>query len=257
MASAGAAGDSVHVAGRSRPFPVAVAADYQLGGAYPTGAGLVSRDWRDSPAPGAYSICAINAFQTQPEHRRRWLQEHPELVLRDRRGRPVSDPGWPGEMLLDISTAGNRGSLAGILKPWIRRCAAAGFDALEPDNLDSWTRSRGQLRPRHAVAMARIVSRLAHDNGLAVAQKNAAELLPRIERAGWDFAVVEDCQRWGECSRFTRAYSGAVLSVEYDRAHFRRSCAQRGSQISIVLRDRLLHTPGERGHVSRSCSRNR
>jgi hypothetical protein len=52
--------------------PVDVPADYQLGGAYPppAGVGVVARDWREQPAAGAYGICYINGFQTQPEQRR-------------------------------------------------------------------------------------------------------------------------------------------------------------------------------------------
>jgi hypothetical protein len=87
--------------------------DYQLGGAYPPPAGtrIVTRDRTDSPQPGVYSICYVNAFQTQPGELRWWRARHRSLLLR-RHGREVHDPGWPGEVLLDTSTARNRAGLA-------------------------------------------------------------------------------------------------------------------------------------------------
>ncbi|MCL4288166.1 MAG: hypothetical protein KJ006_11045, partial [Thermoleophilia bacterium] len=55
------------------PPPANAGFDYQIGGDYPLPAGVsvVSRDWfSGSPAPDpAYSICYVNAFQTQPDER--------------------------------------------------------------------------------------------------------------------------------------------------------------------------------------------
>ena len=141
--------------------PVNATADYQLGGAYTPARGVtvVTRDMTVVPARGTYGICYVNAFQTQPELRSWWLAKHPSLVLRDAHGRVVTDPGWPGELLLDTSTAAKRASLASIMGVWFAHCRAVGYRAVEPDNLDSWTRSRGRLTLRQNATYAALLWR--------------------------------------------------------------------------------------------------
>ena len=65
--------------------------DYQIGGGYPLpdGATIVSRDRTDTPAAGAYNICYVNGFQTQPDETDWGLTSHPDLVLRTADGCPV------------------------------------------------------------------------------------------------------------------------------------------------------------------------
>lgn len=229
------------------PPPPATAADYQLGGAYPprAGVGIVARDWRAQPAAGVYNICYINAFQTQPEQRRWWLRNHGQLVLRNA-GKPVVDSQW-GEMLLDTSTGAKRRQLTRIADRWLRTCADKGFDAVEPDNLDSWQRSDRLLRREHNLALARMLIERAHARGLAIAQKNAAGFPPLF-----DFAVAEECQRYAECDWYRHAYAGRVIEIEYRRSDFRAACA-RDDTVSIVLRDRLLRTPGQPGYRYATC----
>lgn len=235
----------------AEPLPVDTGVDYQLGGAYPPadGVGIVSRDRHDKPAPGLYSICYVNAFQTQPGTRRWWLSQHPDLVLRSN-GKPVVDPDW-GEMLLDTRTGRQRRALARIVGRWIDGCAASGFQAVEPDNLDSWQRSMGQLRRRDNLAFSRLLIERAHTAGLAIAQKNAAGL---SKRRLFDFAVVEQCHRYRECGRFTRAYADQVIEVEYRRRDFTEACVARGTRIPIVLRDLPLRPAGVPGHRFATCS---
>jgi hypothetical protein len=126
--------------------PLNAGLDYQLGGAYapPAGVAIVSRDRRAAIAPGLYNICYVNGFQIQPDEEHFWLSEHAELVLRDSSGDPVVDEDWD-EMMLDVSTDEKRAAIAEIVGGWIRGCAADGFDAVEIDNLDSFSRSGGLL----------------------------------------------------------------------------------------------------------------
>ncbi len=101
--------------------PPAGIADYQLGGAYAPAAEvqIVVRDRTDPPARGRYSICYVNAFQTQPGSDPWWKKQHPELLLRDpSTGRLVRDPGWPDEILLDIRTSAKRAALATVVGAW-------------------------------------------------------------------------------------------------------------------------------------------
>ncbi len=249
----------VHEAGAKpiRPLPPNGMADYQLGGPYPpaTGVSVVARDWRESPA-GEYAICYVNAFQTQPEQRRWWFTRYPDLLLR-KKGQLVQDRNWHGEFLLDTSSARKRRALADVVGGWFSACADRGFDAVEPDNLDSWTRSRHRLDRGDAAAYSRLLVGLAHDRGLAVAQKNTAELLPAVSSIGWDFAVVEECQVYQECGRFHRAYGDAMIEIEYDDggglANFAKACLARGASVSIVYRDRNLVPAGAPGYLYDSC----
>lgn len=237
--------------------PIDAPADYQLGGPYPPAPGvrIVARD-RTAPPAGEYAICYVNAFQTQGQEVRWWRLRHPDLLLR-RKGHMVRDPGWPDEVLLDTRTPARRMALARIVGRWIDGCARDGFDAVELDNLDSWTRSRGLLRRADAVAYSRLLVRRGHDAGVAVAQKNTAELLGARDRVGWDFAVVEECQVYRECGRFERAYGTAMIEIEYDdaggRSGFAAACEQRGNRIAVVFRDRDLLPAGRPGHVFDTC----
>jgi hypothetical protein len=127
-----------------RPPPPGAEVDYQLGGAYrlPEGVRVVVRDRTDPPARSGYSICYVNAYQTQPGTLRWWRRHHPRLLLRDILGVLVHDPGWRAEVLLDTSTPDRRRELAGVVGRWIDGCAESGYRAVEPDNLDSFTRAR-------------------------------------------------------------------------------------------------------------------
>lgn len=227
--------------------------DYQLGGAYepPAGVTVVSRDRNAAPAAGIYNICYVNGFQIQPDETALWTGQHPDLILRDGAGRPVIDADW-NEMLIDISTPAKRTAVAAIIGGWIDGCKQAGFDAIEIDNLDSFTRSGGRLTEAHAVAAMRLFADAAHADGVPIAQKNAAELAPRRADLGTDFAVAEECNVFDECGAYTAAYGDHVIVIEYRRADFDRGCAAFPA-LSIVLRDRDLVPAGAPGHVFASC----
>ncbi len=217
--------------------------DYQLGGAraVPDFVKIVARDRLDQPLLGKYNICYVNGFQTQPDAQRFWRQ-HWRLVLK-RKGRPVVDQAW-GEWLLDIRTPRKRRALARIVGAWINGCAASGFQAVEFDNLDSFTRSRRLIKPRHANQFARRLVARAHTAGLAAAQKNRAEWDGR--RVGFDFVVAEQCGQYDECGRYVSNYGSRVLNIEYTPTGFTRACTGWAATISIVYRDLALSPTGVR-----------
>lgn len=227
--------------------------DYQLGGAYapPSGVAIVSRDRTASPAPGLYNICYVNGFQSQPDENDAWLRDHRDLVLHDASGEPVIDTDW-NELLFDIRTPAQRAALSAIVGGWIMGCATAGFDAVEIDNLDTYSRSNGLITPDHAVAFMRSLADVAHAHGLAIAQKNSAEILSRRGELGTDFAVVEECNRWMECADFVDEYGDGVLVIEYRRADFTAGCRDFPG-LSIVLRDLDLVPAGQSGYVFDGC----
>lgn len=227
--------------------------DYQLGGSYmpPNGVQSVSRSRHSPPLPGGYSICYVNSFQINTEDAQWWLDNHPDLILRDSNGDPYVDPNWD-EMLVDTSTPAKREAIAAIRDVAFAECAAAGFDAVEMDNLDSYTRSGGKLTADDAVAMLGLFSGKVHAHGLAAAQKNGAGLLPRKAELGTDFEITESCNRYNECDDYVAAYGVNVIVIEYRRADFDVGC-QAFPQLSIVLRDPGLNTPSESGYVFDDC----
>ena len=241
----------------TRP-PVDATFDYQIGGSYApaSAAAGVDRDRHEFAVAGAYSICYLNAFQTQPDELAYWKQHHGSLLLK-KGERHVTDPGWPGEYLLNTSTVKKRAAIARVVGGWIDGCATAGYRAVEPDNLDSWTRSRGRLSRSDNLALAKLLVGRAHAAGLAIAQKNAAELgdAGRFE-VGFDFAIAEECQVYDECGDYTDVYGNNVIEIEYaDNPHraYRQACAARGDDIAVILRDRDVVAHGRPGYVYRSC----
>ncbi|MEZ0312310.1 MAG: endo alpha-1,4 polygalactosaminidase [Myxococcota bacterium] len=227
--------------------------DYQLGGGYslPSGVGIVSRDRTDVPAAGAYNICYVNGFQVQPGEQVFWETEHPSLLLRDGGGDLVIDEDW-NEAILDTRGTTRQAELASVVGEWIAGCADAGFDAVEIDNLDTYTRSRSLLSEDDAVATLRAFADAAHARGLAIAQKNSSELASRRAEMSADFVVAEECNRYDECDAYTDAYGFGVLIVEYRLQDFERGCAAYPG-LSIVLRDRDLVPNGEPGYVFDDC----
>jgi Glycoside-hydrolase family GH114 len=237
--------------------PVHALFSYQIGGAFSPqpGIGIVDRDRHDAAVAGLYNVCYVNAFQSQADEHRWWLTRHRDLLL-FRRGHPVIDGAW-NEQLLDTSTAHKRAALARILGGWMAGCARAGFKAVEPDNLDSWSRSQGALTVHDNLALAASLVRRAHVLGLAIAQKNAAEISATGRRIGFDFAIAEECQAYAECGSYTRVYGRHVIEIEYPdnggRAGFAAACRARGSRISIVYRDRNVTAAGQRGFIEQHC----
>lgn len=221
--------------------------DYQIGGAYPPSAGvrIVSRDRTASPAPGLYNICYVNAFQAQPDERASWPAD---LLLRNANGEVVVDEDW-GEALLDIRTAAKRERVAARMNRWIDGCAAKGFDAVEPDNYDSYTRSDDLLTANDATAFITLLSRHAHARHLAIAQKNTVELAGLRKKLGLDFAIAEECAEYDECGEYAKAFDDRVIVIEYSDSGLRKARSGFAGRLSIVRRDMDVSTPGSADYV--------
>ena len=239
--------------------PVPAVLDYQLGAAYtpPAGVTLVTRDSTASPAPGIYNICYINGFQTQPEDRDLWLKNRKDLLLSDSRGNPIIDPEWPDEFLLDTSTSAKRTRLAEITGATIQLCAQKGFKAVEIDNLDSYSRSKGKLTVDNNLAYATLLAQRAHGLNLAIGQKNSAEESQRARnQVGFDFAFSEECHAYEECSSYSAVYGTHVMDVEYTdnlRGTFADVCRDSATPATTTLRDRQLVGPGNSAYRYNHC----
>ena len=247
--------EEVATADSAGTFPEGAHFDYQLGGAYdpPSDVELVVRDRTATPADGAYSVCYLNAFQTQPGDEELW----PHDVLLTVDGSLVNDPDWPDEMILDTSTEPKRQAIADVLVPWIEGCAKAGFAAVEFDNLDSFSRSHDALTIDDNLELAADLAAIAHKAGLMVGQKNSAEHTARLkDEAGFDFAVAEECAAYEECPEYTEVYGDAVIDIEYTDTlprSFAEMCADPDSPRAMILRDRDLVTPDAEGYVLERC----
>lgn len=218
-----------------QPLPTDTDVDYQLGGedAVPDNVGIVARDRTARAVDGIYNICYVNGYQTQPNQKRFWRQRHWNLVLKDD-GRAVVDENW-GEWLLDVRTPAKRRQLADIVGGWAAGCADDGFQAVEFDNFDSYTRSHGLMKRSQALAFATLLTKRSHRAGLAVGQKNLAGFDGKT--VGFDFAVSESCAQYHECSRYVQDFGDQVVMIEYRRRDFERACARYGDTHAIVLRD--------------------
>lgn len=228
--------------------------DYQIGAAYtpPSGVRVVSRDRQDPIAANLYNICYVNAFQVQPDEVDWWQSQHDDLLLRDSDGNYVVDGGW-NEILLDISTPAKRAAIAGIVRSWFDGCARAGYQAIEPDNIDSYERSKDLLAIDDAIAYLELLAPHAHDVGLAIGQKNTTDLGTRGRNAGLDFAIAEECGRYNECDYFTGVYGNNVIVIEYTDSAFTKACSAVGDEVSVVRRDLGVTAPGSGTYRYGAC----
>ena len=233
--------------------------DYQIGGTYAplASVAIVDRD-RSAPAvSGKYNICYVNAFQTQPNEASFWTGSHSDLLLKNSKGAYVIDPDWPDEYILDTSTTAKRNAIAGIVNGWIDGCASAGYQAIEPDNLDSWTRSKNLLTKANNVSLATLLASHAHAKGLAIAQKNTADLgSTGKSTVKFDFAIAEECQEYDECGDYTDVYGNNVIEIEYTdnpRSAYTQACAAQGKTISVILRDRDVVAKGNSAYRYEYC----
>jgi hypothetical protein len=236
--------------------------DYQLGAAYELDGGLdvVVRDATAEPAAGAYNVCYVNGFQTQPGEADLWLDGNEDLLLHDAAGELVVDPDWPDEYVLDPSTEAKRDGIVDILGQVITGCADAGFDAVEIDNLDTWTRftdpATGLIEQDAALALAGAYIELAHGADLAIGQKNAAEATAAARELGFDFAVTEECAAYSECGSYTGVYGEHVLQIEYTDNlpdGFDAVCADPDRGPLTILRDRDLVGPDDAAYAYDQC----
>ncbi|MFF9410368.1 endo alpha-1,4 polygalactosaminidase [Streptomyces anandii] len=227
--------------------------DYQIGrpnGAYTPSSDvqIVSRDRQSAPAPGLYNICYVNAYQAQPNET--WDSS---LLLHDANGNVVVDTQW-NEPLLDITTAAKRTAIMDVVGPWIDGCASSGFDAVEPDNYDSYERSQGLITTSNAEAFMSLLVARAHSHNLAIAQKNTLALAPDRQALGLDFAVVEECGAYTECADYVGYFGNNIVDVEYTDTGMANVCDSYAGTLSIVRRDVLVTAPGSDTYVYGTCS---
>ncbi|BCX87943.1 hypothetical protein MIN45_P0310 [Methylomarinovum tepidoasis] len=128
------------------------------------------------------------------------------------KGEPLE--GWYGEWWLDVRQID---VLASIMQRRLDLAKAKGCDGVEPDNVDAYGNSSGfPLTREDQLRYNRFLARWAHERGLAVALKNALELVEELE-PDFDWALNEQCFEYDECDRLLPFVTAgkAVWGVTY------------------------------------------
>lgn len=185
-------------------------------------------------AQGAKVICYFSAGTLED-----WapnFEQFPSKLI----GKEYSE--WPGETWLDISQLD---LLLPVLEARIELCRQKGFDAIDPDNLDAWQNDTGfDLTRDDALAFAKALAALAHENGLAVGLKNNPDLLASLVDL-FDFMVVEEAfeQGWSEELLPFLTTGKAVFAVEYTRQEAIQDAAcqaEVSQKFSVVFKTKSL-----------------
>lgn len=157
-------------------------------------------------SPDAYAVCYLSAGSW--EEWRDDADAFPASLLGNDLG------GWPGERYVDLRALD---ALAPIWEARVESCAAAGFDAIDPDNIDAYAAGSGfPLTADDAAAAFELLAAMAHERGLGIAQKNAPELAARLVAVG-DLVVSEQCFEDDFCDLWAPYLDAGkpVLDVEY------------------------------------------
>jgi hypothetical protein len=171
-------------------------------------------DWEDTPAEtvaslhdrGSRVICYVNVGT--------WEEWRSDAATYPRSLIGNAWPEWEGERFVDI----RRLDLLGpIVEARFDTCKTKGFDAIEPDLIDTYDADTGfALTENDQLRFNRWLANAAHERGLAIGQKNVphltTELLP-----DFDFAVTEDCLDEGWCDQLSPYITAnkAVFAAEY------------------------------------------
>jgi hypothetical protein len=136
--------------------------------------------------------------------------------------------GWPGEKWLDIRATD---TLLPIIDARVAKCATAGFDAVEFDNVDGYTNVTGfPLTASDQLAFDIALADIAHSHGMSVGLKNDLDQLAALQDT-FDFAINEQCAQYAECNVYDGWTSAgkAVVEVEY-KGIARNYCADAATQ---------------------------
>jgi hypothetical protein len=108
--------------------------------------------------------------------------------------------GWPGELWLDVRPAGpNYAALQAIMLARFKVCQQKGFDAVEPDNIDSYQNKPGfSTSAADQLAYDEWLATTVHGLGLAIFQKNDLDQVGTLE-SHFDGILDEECNEYSEC----------------------------------------------------------
>ncbi len=183
---------------------------------------------------GTKTICYISVGSY--ENWRTDAEQFPDEVLGSKY------EGWSGERWLDIRRID---LLAPIMLARLDECAAKGFDAVEPDNMEIYTNDTGfPLTYEDQLRYALWLAEESHMRGLAIGQKNAPDQTKDLV-AVFDFAITEDAFYfgWAEDMLPYILAGKPVFAAEYTDmpGDFEEYCRQsRELGFSTILKNRDL-----------------
>ncbi len=126
--------------------------------------------------------------------------------------------GWPGELWLDVRPSGpNYAKLQSIMLARFQVCQQKGFDAVEPDNLDSYENDPGfSTSAADQLAYNEWLATTVHSLGLGIFQKNDLDQAQTLEPY-FDGILDEECNKYSECSTLApyTAASKPAWDAEY------------------------------------------
>jgi hypothetical protein len=168
-----------------------------------------------------------------------WENYRPDKAEFPRSVRGNKYEGFPNERWLNI---GRFHLFEKPLKQRFNMCAQKGFDAVEPDNIAGWEPENNtgfQITRAQQLRFNRWVAEQVHARGMSVALKNdgrqAAELAP-----DFDFAIVEECFQYHECSYFKNTFikeGKAVFEAEYELSPSEFCPKARAIDFSSILKE--------------------
>jgi hypothetical protein len=150
-------------------------------------------------------------------------------------------PGWPDEKFLDIRSP----MVRTLMSARFDLCKSKGFDGLEPDNMDVFEDKTGfPLTAADGLDYAQWLADQAHTRGLAIFQKNASSLAPKLFDL-YDGAITEDCFDQGWCNDMSGYVQRdkPVFMAEYTdtNVNFPNACSYaKTNKYSAILKDRDL-----------------
>lgn len=177
-------------------------------------------------AHGTKVICYIDLGTAEPGR--------PDLNLIPAADRGSSVQGFATEKWLNVA------DLAG-LKPMIdsrvAMCAARGYDAVEPDDIDGYANPTGfPLTAQNQLTYNEYIASAVHAAGMSVLLKNDVDQLATLQPF-FDFALNEQCGEFSECGGYS-AFTGAgkaVFEAEYSTVDLNCSMAAAGHRNAALF----------------------
>jgi hypothetical protein len=166
-------------------------------------------------ARGQHMICYVDVGTAE-----NWRPDNasfPSSVLGDQNG-------WPGERWLDIRQLS---VLEPIMAARFQMCQQKGFDAVEPDNMDSYENTTGfPLQASDQLTYNLWIAADVHSLGMAVLQKNDPDQATALQ-SSFDGVLDEQCNQYNSCSAYQPYVSVGkpVLNAEYDASLYPGLCS--------------------------------
>jgi len=177
-------------------------------------------------------------------------------VLRDENGEPQVDENWPDEMALNTSTPESRAALALILGEWIEGCRTSGYQAVEFDNLDSYSRFDGLTLDHKRDFRVPVGGTSARPRPRGRPKEHGRARQPRSRRDRLRLCHQRRVLLYDECSAYSDVYGDQFLDIEYqtDDPHALDGlCDDPDIPVLTIVRDRALSPAGDPDSVFWSC----